>query len=112
MELLCDGVIELIPLPANPGAPPPRPTSSASGSSSSEKGDQTQGLLRAHTLPVYHEKGGGSGAGANFFRETLSFSLSASRGLVIKPYSLPPLEADGEEETKKASGSEKGGIDF
>ncbi|KAK4238170.1 PAXNEB-domain-containing protein [Achaetomium macrosporum] len=103
MELLCDGVIELIPLPAHPGAPPPRPTSSVSRSGSSEKGDQTQGLLKVHTLPVYHEKGGGSGAGANSFRETLSFSLSASRGLVIKPHSLPPLEGDGEEEKKKAS---------
>ncbi|KAK3306945.1 Elongator complex protein 4 [Chaetomium strumarium] len=111
MELLCDGVIELIPLPANPSAPPPCPASSASGSSASEKGDQAQGLLKVHTLPVYHEKGGGSDAGANSFRETLSFSLSASRGLVIKPYSLPPLEGDGEEETKKGGG-EKGGIDF
>ncbi|KAK4151357.1 PAXNEB-domain-containing protein [Chaetomidium leptoderma] len=100
MELLCDGVIELIPLPANPGAPPP---SSGSGSGS-EKSDQAQGLLRVHTLPVYHEKGGG-GAGASSFRETLSFSLSASRGLVIKPYSLPPMEGEGDGEKNEKSGA-------
>ncbi|KAK4042816.1 PAXNEB-domain-containing protein [Parachaetomium inaequale] len=101
IELLCDGVVELIPLPANPGAPPPPPPSSSgsgtkSGSGSGpDKNEQPQGLLGVHTLPVYHEKGGG-GAGASSFRETLAFSLSASRGLVIKPYSLPPLEAEGE----------------
>ncbi|KAL2153333.1 hypothetical protein VTH82DRAFT_4488 [Thermothelomyces myriococcoides] len=110
MELLCDGVIELIPLPANPGAPPPPPSSSGSGNT--DKNDQTpQGMLRVHTLPIYHEKGGG-GAGASSFRETLSFSLSASRGLVIKPYSLPPLEE--EEKTEKPEGNKKKneGIDF
>jgi elongator complex protein 4 len=108
MELLCDGVIELIPLPANPGAPPP---SSGSGP---EKNDQPpQGLLNVHTLPVYHEKGGG-GAGASSFREALSFSLSASRGLVIKPYSLPPMdgEEEGAGEKKKVDGAVKEGIDF
>jgi elongator complex protein 4 len=103
MELLCDGVLELIPLPATPGAPPPPP-------SGSEKGDQApQGLLRVHTLPVYSEKGGG-GAETSYFRETLSFSLSASKGLTIKPYSLPPLE--GEAEEKSPASAIKDGIDF
>ncbi|KAL2267740.1 hypothetical protein VTJ83DRAFT_5017 [Remersonia thermophila] len=126
IELLCDGVIEMIPLPANPGAPPPPPLPSSSSSTSgpgsgsgsgagSAKAEeqQPQGLLRVHTLPVFHEKGGG-GAGASSFRETLGFSLSASRGLVIKPYSLPPLEteepAGGGGTTK--GGGEKGSIDF
>jgi len=110
MELLCDGVLELIPLPANPGAPPPPPSSSSSGA---EKNEQPQGLLRVHTLPIYHEKGGG-GVGVSSFRETLAFSLSASRGLVIKPYSLPPMEGEDEGE-KKASGGGGGtkeGIEF
>lgn len=102
MELLCDGVIELIPLPASPGAPAPP--------SGSDKSDQAQGLVRVHTLPVYHEKGGG-GAATSSFRETLSFSLSASRGLNIKPYSLPPLEGEGEKEKSPAS-TVKDGIDF
>jgi elongator complex protein 4 len=106
MELLCDGVIELIPLPANPAAPPP-----PKSSSNSEKQDQApQGLLKVHTLPVYHEKGGG-GAATSLFRETLAFSLSASRGLTIKEFSLPPVE--GEEEAEKpAEGKGKEGIEF
>jgi elongator complex protein 4 len=115
IELLCDGVIEMIPLPANPGAPAPPSTSSSSGSGSAsgrEKSEQAQGLLRVHTLPVYHEKGGG-GAGASSFRETLAFSLSASRGLVIKPYSLPPLESEtGDGEGEKKGGGGKEGIEF
>lgn len=113
IELLSDGVIELIPLPANPAAPPPSTTKS----SDKDKGEQgpAQGLLRVHTLPVYHEKGGGSGVATSEFRETLAFSLSASRGLVIKPYSLPPLvEGDGEDEEKKREGKGKKeeGFDF
>lgn len=94
MELLSDGVIELIPLPSTPGAPPPPPPPTSGSESKSEQ--QPQGLLRVHSLPVYHEKGGG-GAETSAFRETLSFSLSASRGLAIRPYSLPPLESEGEE---------------
>ncbi|KAG7287803.1 hypothetical protein NEMBOFW57_007318 [Staphylotrichum longicolle] len=117
MELLCDGVLELIPLPANPGAPPPPKPSSSSSSGpggaggGAEKSDQVQGLLRVHTLPVYHEKGGG-GAGASSFRETLGFSLSASRGLVIRPYSLPPLEEEDGGEREKGGGGGKEGIEF
>jgi elongator complex protein 4 len=103
MEVLSDGVIELIPLPANPGAPPP-----ASGDSKSE--DKSQGLLRVHSLPVYHEKGGG-GAENNHFREDLTFRLSESKGMVIKPFSLPPLGEEGQPEKSPAS-TVKDGIDF
>ncbi|KAK4462790.1 Elongator complex protein 4 [Cladorrhinum samala] len=107
MELLSDGVLELVPLPATPGAAPPPASSNA------EKTDQSQGLLKVHSLPVYHEKGGG-GAETSTFRETLSFSLSMSKGLNIKPYSLPPMIEDEEEQKKeKASGGKpKDGIDF
>jgi elongator complex protein 4 len=103
MELLSDGVIELIPLPANPGAPPP-----STGDSKDE--DKSQGLLRVHSLPIYHEKGGG-GAEHNHFREDLTFSLSASKGMVIRPFSLPPLGEEGQPEKSPAS-TVKDGIDF
>lgn len=105
MELLSDGVIELIPLPANPGAPPP-----SSGDAGSKSEDKSQGLLRVHSLPIYHEKGGG-GAENNHFREDLTFSLSASKGMVIKPFSLPPLGEEGQPEKSPAS-TVKDGIDF
>lgn len=107
MELLSDGVLELVPLPATPGAAPPP------SSPSTEKSDQSQGLLKVHTLPVYHEKGGG-GAETSTFKETLSFSLSMSKGLNIKPYSLPPMIEDEEEQKKEktSGGKPKDGIDF
>ncbi|KAK3944827.1 Elongator complex protein 4 [Diplogelasinospora grovesii] len=96
MELLCDGVIELVPLPANPGAPPPQDKKEKSE-------DKVQGMLKVYTLPVYHEKGGGGGAATSHFRENLSFSLSASKGLVIKPYSLPPMLEEDNKEKSPAS---------
>ncbi|KAI5457212.1 PAXNEB protein-domain-containing protein [Mariannaea sp. PMI_226] len=82
MELLCDGVIEMIPLQHQ------APLAREPGSE--EKG---QGLLRAHSLPVFHEKGGG--LEGSWTREDLSFKLSSSNGLVIMPFSLPPV---GDEE--------------
>lgn len=104
IELLSDGVLELIPLPANPGAPPP------TDKKDPKAAEQPQGLLRVHTLPVHHEKGGG-GAETSAFRETLSFSLSRSKGLTIKPYSLPPMVDDDHKEKSPAS-TVKDGLDF
>jgi len=94
MELLCDGVIELVPLSTSPG-------SQAAPTSGKEDVDRVQGFVQVYTLPTYHEKGGG-GAAAASFRENLAFSLSSSRGLVIKPYSLPPLEDEGSKEKSPA----------
>ena len=100
MELLSDGVLELIPLQhqsqmaLEPG-----------------KEDKSQGLLRAHSLPIFHEKGGG--LEGSWSRQDLAFKLSASSGLVITPYSLPPL---GEEEdtsaTPKPAEGKKESLDF
>ncbi|KAI2473556.1 PAXNEB protein-domain-containing protein [Annulohypoxylon bovei var. microspora] len=85
MELLSDGVFELIPLQSTAvHVPPP---SSKSGSKSDE---QTQGLVKVHSLPIFHEKGGGSSESYAAHGD-LSFSLSRSRGLVIKPFYLPPV---------------------
>ncbi|KAM7186892.1 PAXNEB domain containing protein [Rhypophila sp. PSN 637] len=97
IELLSDGVVELIPLPATPAAAAAPPSSKRGGSG--EKAETPQGFLKVHSLPIYHEKGGG-GAETGHFRENLSFSLSATKGLVIKPYSLPPMEE--EEQAEKA----------
>lgn len=108
MELLCDGVIELVPLPATIGAGPP--PAAGGKDSASKDAEKAQGMVRVYTLPVYHEKGGG-GAEGNYFRDNLSFSLSSSRGLVIQPYSLPPMEDDEQKEKSPAS-TVKDGIDF
>lgn len=100
MELLSDGVLELIPLQHQ--APVVREPGSE---------DKGQGLLRAHSLPVFHEKGGGLEGTWN--RENLSFKLSSSSGLVITPFSLPPID-DGEEPPKAAKPNEpkKESLDF
>ncbi|KAI0846748.1 PAXNEB-domain-containing protein [Daldinia vernicosa] len=104
MELLSDGVLELIPLQSSAvHAPPP------SSKSDSKSEEQTQGLLKVHSLPVFHEKGGGSSEGYAAHGD-LSFSLSRSKGFVIKPFYLPPVGED--EEEKKKVDSSKGSMEF
>ena len=82
IELLSDCVLELIPFQYR---------------SRLETGvkshDKAQGLLRTHTLPGYHERGGG--LVGNGVREDLSFKLSGTEGLVILPAYLPPVDNDG-----------------
>jgi elongator complex protein 4 len=90
IELLSDGVLELAPFPSSTIV-----QKSAPGSSTVE--EPLQGMLRVHRLPIFHEKGGGGGE-ASGFGDDLAFLLSRRRGLVIKPYSLPPVEADEEEQ--------------
>lgn len=104
MELLSDGVLEMIPLPPKLGAAP------LASSGTSKVQDQSQGILRVHSLPIYHEKGGG-GAENNHFREDLSFHMSSSKGLVIQPYVLPPMEEEDHKEKTPAT-TVKEGIDF
>lgn len=104
LELLSDGVLEMIPLPPKLGAAPP------SSGGASKVQDQSQGILRVHSLPVFHEKGGG-GAENNHFREDLSFHMSTTKGLVIQPYVLPPLEEEDHKEKSPAS-TVKDGIEF
>ncbi|KAH8839659.1 hypothetical protein MCOR27_010110 [Pyricularia oryzae] len=109
MELLCDGVMELIPLPSVLGAGALPAVSSGSGKDKKDA-DKAQGIVKVYTMPVFHERGGGGSEG-NHFRDNLSFSLSSSRGLVITPYSLPPMEDDDQKEKSPAS-TVKDGIDF
>lgn len=99
-ELLCDGAIELVPLRQQ------HHNANVNGSV-----DKTQGLLRIHSLPVFHEKGGG--LEGSWVREDMAFRLSASSGMVISPYSLPPLGDDVETNDVSGKKSEKGsGLDF
>ncbi|KUI68285.1 Elongator complex protein 4 [Cytospora mali] len=104
IELLSDGVLEMVPLPPKLGAAPP------SSGNASKVQEQSQGILRVHSLPIFHEKGGG-GAENNHFREDLSFHLSSTKGLVIQPYVLPPMEDEDHKEKSPAS-TVKDGIEF
>lgn len=92
IELLFDGVLELVPLQQQI-QPPQNPTAE----------EKSQGLLTVHSLPIFHEKGGGMDD--NWRREDLSFKLSASSGLVITPFSLPPIGED-EQQAKDAKAAE------
>ncbi|OAR02534.1 hypothetical protein LLEC1_07990 [Akanthomyces lecanii] len=93
-ELLCDGVLELVPLGHQ---------IQVSRDPTSE--DKAQGLLRVHSLPIFHERGGGLDEG--WRREDLSFKLNASTGLIITPYSLPPVGEDAQQAEEAAEAEKK-----
>ncbi len=89
VELLSDGVLELAPFPSTAIA-----TKSTPGAPNLHE-EPPQGMLKIHRLPIFHEKGGGGGE-ASGFGDDLAFTLSRRRGLVIKPFSLPPVEGSSE----------------
>lgn len=89
IELLSDGVLELVPFPSSSVA------AKAPSAASTVHEEPPQGMLRVHRLPIFHEKGGGGGE-ASGFGDDLAFTLSRRKGMVIKPFSLPPVEGDME----------------
>ena len=101
MELLCGGVLEFIPLQSTTIHKPP-PSSKGSG----KDDEKIQGLVKVHSLPIFHEKGGGSHSAL----DDQSFSLSRSKGLIIKPFYLPP--ADSDETGSKGADTGKPSMDF
>lgn len=62
-------------------------------------------MVHVLRLPIFHEKGGGGGEGVG---DDLSFTLSRRRGMVIKPFSLPPVDGDNEAQQGGLEG-DKGG---
>lgn len=97
IELLNDGVFELSPFPhsadgdANVPSGPPGATE-----------EPPQGLLQVHRLPVYHDRGSGTGTSEDDWTFTLS-----RRKFTIKPFNLPPIE--GDTEAQQGPGSEPKG---
>ncbi|MCJ1283341.1 hypothetical protein MMC26_002669 [Xylographa opegraphella] len=98
MELLSDGVIELVPFPYTIDTGPSLTTS---GAATAEE-EKPQGMVKVHRLPIFHERGGG-GPGGAAVGDDLAFTVSRRR-FVIKPFSLPPVEGDTE--------AQKGGLDM
>ncbi|EFQ33142.1 paxneb protein [Colletotrichum graminicola M1.001] len=98
MELLCDGVFEMLPLPRKVHVQP-----------STKSEDAVQGMLKVHELPLYHERGGG--LEGQSFRENLSFRLSSFSGLIFKPYVLPPMLGE-EAKGAKDEGNKQEKLDF
>ncbi|KAI3316806.1 PAXNEB-domain-containing protein [Xylariaceae sp. AK1471] len=101
MEMLSDGVLEFIPLQTTSIHKPP-----PSSKRDAKDDEKLQGLIKVHSLPIFHEKGGGSHSAL----DDQSFSLSRSRGLIIKPFYLPPAGSD--ENEHKAGDSGKPSMDF
>lgn len=89
IELLSDGVLELSPFPSTSLA-----TKSTPGATTVQE-EPPQGMLHIHRLPIFHERGGGGGEASGFGND-LAFTLSRRKGLVIKPFSLPPVDGDSE----------------
>ncbi|KAH8808904.1 Elongator complex protein 4 [Xylogone sp. PMI_703] len=87
MELLNDGVLELAPFPVTT-----IPTKATLGDSNTQE-EPPQGMLNVHRLPIFHENGGGGGE-LSRLGDDLAFTLSRRKGLVLKPYSLPPVATE------------------
>lgn len=85
MEILADGVLELAPFHAT-AVPVQAPKAST------VQEEPPQGILKVHSLPIFHEKGGGGEV--NRLGDDLAFTLSRRKGLTIKPFNLPPVEGD------------------
>lgn len=101
MELLSDGVLELSPFPSS------ALNAKTAPSAATTHEEPPQGMLKIHRLPIFHEKGGGGGE-ASGFGDDLAFTLSRRKGLVIKPYSLPPVEGDAEAQQGAMTGDHHG----
>lgn len=87
--MLSDGVLELAPFPVT------STPAMAASTDATAKEEPPQGMLNVHRLPVFHENGGAGGE-ASRLGDDFAFSLSRRKGLVLKPYSLPPVETDAE----------------
>ena len=104
MEILSDGVIELVPFPHTIDTRPPPTTSSAT----TAQEERPQGILKVHCLPIFHERGGGPG-GAQL-GDDMAFTVSR-RKFVIKPFSLPPIEGDTEAQRGEVEGGKATKVD-
>ena len=104
MEIITDGVVELVPFPHTTDEGPGLTTSGAA----TAQEEKPQGLVKVHKLPVVYDRGGGNGAGVG---DDLAFTVSR-RKFVIKPFSLPPIEGDVEAQKGETGGTKKLDLDF
>ncbi|MCJ1472352.1 hypothetical protein MMC13_000999 [Lambiella insularis] len=106
MEILSDGVIELVPFPHTIDTGPSLTTSGAA----TAQEEKPQGMVKIHRLPIFHERGGGV-AGSAGVGDDLAFTVSR-RKFVIKPFSLPPVEGDTEAQRGEVEGGKATKVDM
>lgn len=96
-ERLIDGVITLHPFPHSYSVDASQPSSheAADGGGRGKDDEKMQGLLKVIKLPILSERGLSVGAG-----EDMAFAVGRRR-FVIRPFYLPPLDGDGDEEESK-----------
>ena len=104
METISDGVIELVPFPHTMDEGPGLTTSGAA----TAQEDKPQGLVKVHKLPVVYDRGSNNGTGVG---DALAFTFSM-RKVLIKPFSLPPVEGDVEAQKGEVGGAKKLDLDF
>ena len=102
LELLADGVIELVPFPHEVDL---GPSLSTSGAATAQE-EKPQGVLKVHRLPIVHERGSNLGAG-----DDLAFTVSRKR-FQIKPFSLPPMDGDTDAQSGSVDASSKADLEF
>lgn len=106
LEHLLDGVIELTPFPHTSSIS--RSSASTNTSTTTKEEASPQGLVKAHKLPVLHERGGGgsgTAGGGGGLGEDMAFTVSRKR-FEIRPFSLPP--ADGDVTAQMGAGAQTG----
>lgn len=96
LEILSDGVLELVPFPHSSDA------EFAVSRDPNTKEEPPQGMLRIHKLPILHEMG----CGLSLSDMDWTFTMSRRR-FTIKPFNLPPIE--GDTDAQHAIGSDNGG---
>ena len=94
IELLADTVLELRPQSQKGITHSSEPARGSAGSDSIP-----QGFLVVHKLAIYQELGISSKA-ANAALDSFSFRISASAGMNIYPFSLPPADNDSNTDAK------------
>lgn len=103
-EILCSGVLELIPFPHSTDASLAAATAASGAATANE--EPPQGMLKIHKLPIYHERAGGGSEKSML--EDWAFTLSR-RKFMIKPFNLPPVEGDHEAQTGNAGPADDAG---
>ena len=104
IEIISDGVVELIPFPHTIDDGPGLTTSGAA----TAQEEKPQGLVKVHKLPVVYDRGSSNGTDIG---DDLAFTVSR-RKFMIKPFSLPPVEGDVEAQKGEASGVKKLDLEF